>query len=193
MRFIAQEVRELMAQLGFRAMNEIAATTGWRSRTGGRTLEDPRLRLPSNILYQPDGGGRCRAVTVKSSRIKGSKPAPGQSSPARRLGAPATVEKAPEKVELPIQIRNGQPAARNHSGQRADRAAMARAGLPEDTIRLTFNGSAAPKLRRVHLFKGITLRLEGDANDYLERQPQRAAGSFLSCLRKAPRLSPRII
>ena len=55
---------------------------------------------------------------------------------------------------------------RGHDAERRNRAAYGSAGLPDDTIRVQFTGCAGQSFG-AFLAKGVTLTLEGDANDYV--------------------------
>jgi glutamate synthase (ferredoxin) len=160
MRFIAQEVREIMAQLGFRSITEMV----------GRTDRlEPRKAIEhwkakgvdfSKILYQPEAGpevGRyCQMVQDhgidKSLDITQLLP----------LCRPA-IERG-EKVKATLPIRNVNRVAGTITGSELTRQRGA-AGLPEDTIQITFQGSAGQSFG-AFMPKGMSFTLEGDANDY---------------------------
>jgi glutamate synthase (ferredoxin) len=157
-RFIAEEVRELMAELGFRTMDEMIgradcldaerAVHHWKAK--GLDL--------APLLHQPDlpasiARRRVRAqdhgleVTLDNDLI--------------RAAMPAIEHKTP--VELTAYIRNadrtvgtmlGSEITRRHGGS----------GLPDDTLRITFTGSAGQSFG-AFVPAGMTLRLVGDAND----------------------------
>jgi len=160
MRFIAQEVREIMAQLGFRSITEMV----------GRTDRlEPRKAIEhwkakgvdfSKILYQPEAGpevGRyCQMVQDhgidKSLDITQLLP---MCRPAIERG---------EKVKATLPIRNVNRVAGTITGSELTRQRGA-AGLPEDTIQITFQGSAGQSFG-AFMPKGMSFTLEGDANDY---------------------------
>ncbi len=161
MRFIAQEVRELMAQLGFRTMDEMIGRCDrltvrpsiehWKART---------LDL-SCILYQPevDDAGSLRCRTRQQHGVEQSL----DYTTLLPLCQPALQDRQPVEATLPI--RNIHRAAGTLLGYEVTRLYGA-AGLPEDTIRLHFQGSAGQSFG-AFLPPGITLLLEGEANDYL--------------------------
>jgi glutamate synthase (ferredoxin) len=160
MKFLAREVREIMAQLGFRTMNEMIGRTDvlepkkaiahWKAK--GIDL--------SPLLYQPevpsDVGRYCQIpqdhgleksldLTVLVDLCKG-----------------AIEEGKPVKAKLPIKNVNrvvgtilGNEITKRHWD-----------GLPEDTVHLHFQGSAGQSFG-AFVPKGVTFELEGDANDYL--------------------------
>ncbi len=160
-RFIAQEVREYMAKLGFRTMDEMIgradclevnqAVDHWKAK--GLDL--------SKILYQP--------VVAEGTAIRNTRTQDHglDRSLDRRVLVPGCME-ALEKgtpVTLDVPVRNvnrtvgtilGYELTRRHGG----------AGLPDDTIRLNFTGSAGQSFG-AFVPKGITMSLEGDSNDYI--------------------------
>ncbi len=161
MKFIAEEVRELMAQLGFRTINEMV---GRVDRLEPRKAVDhwkARGLDFSKILYQPDvdeSVGRYCQIAQDHGLDKAL-----DNTTLLALCAPALERR--EKVTANLPIRNvnrvvgtilGSELTRRHGPQ----------GLPEDTIQLNFKGSAGQSFG-AFMPRGITLRLEGDANDYL--------------------------
>ena len=158
--FIAEEVRELMAQLGFRTMLEMVghvealdvqpAIDHWK--THGLDIT-PILAAPINnyeqTLHQsvPQDHGLDRALDQELIR----------------LAQPAIVDAQPVVIDLPIRNVNrtvgtllGHEVTKRWKGE----------GLPDGTIDISFRGSAGQSFG-AFVPRGITLRLEGDANDYL--------------------------
>ncbi|TAK90440.1 MAG: glutamate synthase large subunit [Verrucomicrobia bacterium] len=160
MRFIAEELREIMARLGFRTLNEMVGRTDklvpWKAiehwKAKGLDL--------TPILYQPEVGpevGRYRQQDQDHGLEKSL-----DLTKLLELCKPA-IERG-EKVRAELPIRNvhrvvgtitGSEVTKKHGPQ----------GLPEDTIQLKFNGSAGQSFG-AFTPKGMTLELEGDANDY---------------------------
>ncbi|HSB81514.1 MAG TPA: glutamate synthase large subunit [Candidatus Methylomirabilis sp.] len=159
-RFIAQEVRELMAQLGFRSMDEMI---GRSDRLDMRKAVDhwkARGLDFSKILYRPDLPPHV-AVRRVQSQDHGLEKALDNRLVA--LARPALEQGAPVELSLPIRNTNrtvgtilGYHVTKRHGGK----------GLPDETIRIKFTGSAGQSFG-AFLPRGITLTLEGDANDYL--------------------------
>ncbi len=161
MRFIAQDMRELMAQLGFRTVDEMV---------GRVDRLEPRKAIDhwkargfdfSNILYQPDVGeevGRYCSSTQEHG-LENSL----DVTTLLALCAPAIERGEAVVAELPI--RNTNRVVGTITGSEVTRRHGAR-GLPADTIRLKFNGSAGQSFG-AFLPPGMTLHLEGDANDYV--------------------------
>ena len=158
--FLAEQVRQFMAKMGFRTFNEMVgrvdmlepreAVDHWKAR--GLDL--------SSILYTPTLPGRVARRCVKAQE-HGLEDALDHSLIARTRNA---VEHA-TPIELgPMPIRNVHRAVGAMlSGEIARRYGSQ--GLPDDTIRMHFQGSAGQSFG-AFLSKGVTLTLEGDANDY---------------------------
>ena len=161
MRFVAQEVRELMAQLGFRTFNEMVgrvnvlepkkAVSHWKAR--GLDF--------SNILYSPDMGinavsycteaqdhglDKCLDLTRLLEICK----------PAIEKGEPVSAELPITNVDRVVGTIIGNEITLQHGA----------AGLQEGTVRLKFTGSAGQSFG-AFIPNGMTLELSGDANDYL--------------------------
>jgi len=161
MRFIAQEVRELMAQLGFRHFNEMVgrvdrlevkkAIHHWKAK--GLDL--------SNILHQPDVGpdvGRYCQIPQDHGIEKSL-----DTRILMRICSPALERQEPVRATFPI--KNVNRVVGTIVGSEVTRRYGA-AGLPEDTIRIRFKGSAGQSFG-AFIPPGMTFLLEGDANDYV--------------------------
>jgi glutamate synthase (NADPH) large chain len=161
MNFVAQEAREYMAQLGFRTFEEMV---GHSERLEMRRAIDHwkahNLDF-SRILYQ----AQLPKTTLRTCKI-GQEHKIEESLDATTLiplCAPA-LERG-EKVSADLAIRNVNRVTGTSLGSQVTRRYGA-AGLPEDTIDLHFRGSAGQSFG-AFIPKGITLSLEGDANDYI--------------------------
>ena len=161
MRFVAQEVRELMAGLGFRSLNEMVGRT---DRIEMRPAVDhwkARGLDFSKVLYQPpvpaSVGRYCQIPQDhglgKSLDRKTLLPL---CRPALENGT---------RVQATLPIRNSNRVVGTLLGSELTRR-YGPNGLPEDTIRLHFEGSAGQSFG-AFVPRGITLVLEGDANDYV--------------------------
>jgi glutamate synthase domain-containing protein 2/glutamate synthase domain-containing protein 1/glutamate synthase domain-containing protein 3 len=161
MRFVAEELREIMAQLGFRTLNEMVgrvdrlapkqAVDHWKAR--GFDF--------SNILYQPDLGqdvGRYRQIDQDHGLDKSL-----DVTTLLEIARPA-IERG-ERVEAQVRIRNVNRVVGTITGSQVTRKWGA-AGLPDDTVRIRFEGSAGQSFG-AFLPRGMTFLLEGDANDYV--------------------------
>jgi glutamate synthase (NADPH/NADH) large chain len=157
--FIAEEVREYMAQLGFRRLADMVGRT---DRLRPRELDHWKGRHLdlSSVLHRPEVPGSVAIHCVQSQDhgIEGR-----IDHELIRLAAPALEQGEPVTASLPI--RNVHRAAGAMlSGEIARR--YGRKGLPEDTIRFQFTGSAGQSFG-AFASPGLTLALEGEANDYV--------------------------
>ena len=158
--FLAQEVREYLAQLGFRTLAEAvgraelldtaAAVGHWKA--AGLDLE-PVLYVPA---LPPGAARHC-----VSSQDHGLDKA--LDNTLILLAEGALTEGTPVRLELPVRNVNrtvgtmlGSELTRRWGGD----------GLADNTIEIVLTGSAGQSLG-AFLPRGITLRLTGDANDYL--------------------------
>ncbi|MCG9891493.1 MAG: glutamate synthase large subunit [Thermosynechococcaceae cyanobacterium MS004] len=160
MRFIAQEVRELMAQLGFRTLNEMVGRTD---------VLEPKQAVEhwkakgldfSKILYQPEAGaevGRFCQIPQDHGLDKSL-----DLTVLLDLCQPAIEKGEPVKATLPI--KNVNRAVGTILGNEITQRHWE--GLPDDTVHLHFQGSAGQSFG-AFVPKGVTLELEGDTNDYL--------------------------
>jgi len=161
MRFIAQEVRELMAKLGFRTINEMIGRTDFLEPKKAIDHWKAKGLDFSNILYQPDVPkeiGRYCKISQDHGLDKAL-----DNQVLLKLCQPALDRKERVKAEIPI--KNINRVTGTIIGSEVTRRYGA-GGLPEDTIRLHFKGSAGQSFG-AFIPKGMTLTLEGDANDYL--------------------------
>ncbi|NUR25376.1 MAG: glutamate synthase large subunit, partial [Catenulispora sp.] len=159
-RFLAQEVRELLASLGLRSIDEavgradlldfVPAVDHWKGR--GIDL--------ANVLYQPEipAGAALRRTRAQDHQLEKS-----LDNELLRLAAPALENGT--RVVAAIGVRNehrsvgamlGGEVARRYGGR----------GLPDDTISITLTGTAGQSFG-AFVPRGVTLRLDGDANDYV--------------------------
>ncbi|HEX8887722.1 MAG TPA: glutamate synthase large subunit [Pyrinomonadaceae bacterium] len=161
MLFIAQEVRELMAELGFRSLNEMVGHTECiEMRAGVEQWKAHGIDF-SQILHQPqvpDETGRfCQmAQDHELEKTLDRTMLLKIAEPALELGA---------HVSATLSIRNTHRAVGTLLGSEVTRRYGAE-GLADDTIELRFKGSAGQSFG-AFLPRGLTLRLEGDANDYV--------------------------
>ena len=158
--FVAEEVRELMAEMGFRKLDEIigrtefidvqSAVDHWKAHglDLSRILHMPAVKDDAeryNSAPQPDG-----LETVLDRKLI-------------KLAGPALERKEPVKLELPIRNTDRTTGAML-SGEIAKR--YGHDGLPEDTIWITFTGTAGQSFGAWGA-AGLTLDLIGDGNDYV--------------------------
>lgn len=161
MTFIAQQVREIMAELGFRTINEmIGQTQILESVVDDSHGKAAKLDL-SNLLYQPpvaaSVGRYCNQQ--QDHRLEQSL----DMTKLLPICQPA-LEKG-SSVTAHLQVHNTNRVVGTILGSEITRKYGA-AGLPDDTIRLYFNGSAGQSFG-AFLPHGVTMTLSGDTNDHL--------------------------
>jgi glutamate synthase (ferredoxin) len=161
MRFIAQEVRELMAQLGFRTLEGMV---GHSERLEMRRAVDHFKAKGldfSKIFYQPQVPahiGRYCQIAQDHGLEKAL-----DNTTLLPLCAPALEDRTPVSATLPIH--NVNRVVGTILGSEITRR-YGPAGLADDTIRLHFQGSAGQSFG-AFVPRGMTLILEGDSNDYI--------------------------
>ncbi len=158
--YIAQEVREILASLGFRSLQEaIGQVELLDTRKAIEHWKAAGLDLQP-ILHRPDVPAGT-ALTCTQEQDHGLDAALDNTLIA--LSEAALTDGKKVRIELPVRNVNrtvgtmlGAEVTRRYRG----------AGLPEGTIDVTLTGSAGQSLG-AFLPRGITLRLYGDANDYV--------------------------
>jgi glutamate synthase (NADPH/NADH) large chain len=158
--FIAEEVREYMAELGFRTMNEmIGRVDKIEVEQAVEHFKAKGLDL-SNILFKPDMPKRIKpyCVTAQDHGINKA-----MDHHLIQVAKPAL--ESGKTVRGSFEIKNvDRTVGAMLSGEIAK--AYGEAGLPEDTIVYNFKGSAGQSFGAFGA-SGLTLVLEGDANDYV--------------------------
>jgi glutamate synthase (NADPH/NADH) large chain/glutamate synthase (ferredoxin) len=161
MRFIAKEVRELMAELGFRTINEMVGRTDVLEANKAITHWKTKGIDLSELLYQPD-------VPKSVSRYQTVEQVHGLD---KTLDTQELIPLCKEALEYQeplaatLSIRNINRVAGTLLGSEITKRYGAE-GLPEDTIQLTFKGSAGQSFG-AFIPPGLTMRLIGDANDFI--------------------------
>ena len=157
-RFIAQEVRELMAELGFRTMDEMigradcldvdAAAAHWKA--SGLDLA-PLLQVPA----LPASVAR-RKVREQDHGLDGAfdNELIARCRPALEHGTPVEFSSFIRNSDRTVGTMLGYEITKRYGG----------AGLPENTIRMTLTGSAGQSFG-AFLPRGVSMTLVGDAND----------------------------
>lgn len=158
--FIAQEAREYMAKLGFRTMNEmIGRVDRIESKKAISHWKAKGLDL-SAILYKPDMPKRIKPYCVVPQKHGLDQ---AMDYKLIQVADKAIADKA--KVEANLEIKNvNRSVGAMLSGTIAKKYGSK--GLPEDTIVLNFRGSAGQSFGAFGV-NGLTLVLEGEANDYV--------------------------
>ncbi|MFJ8080533.1 glutamate synthase large subunit [Streptomyces sp. NPDC096205] len=163
--FIAEEVRELLAELGFRSIEEAVghaevldverAVDHWKAQ--GLDLE-PLFHVPA----LPEGAVRHQVIAQDHGLEK------ALDNELIKLAADALAASDAtdaQPVRAQVAIRNINRTVGTMLGHEVTKK-FGGAGLPDDTIDITFTGSAGQSFG-AFLPRGVTLRLEGDANDYV--------------------------
>jgi glutamate synthase (NADPH/NADH) large chain len=160
MQYIAEEVREIMAQLGFRTVQEMIgqvqlldtrkAVSHWKAK--GLDIS-PMLAVPQNpygqTLYQSVAQDHGLGEALDQRLI-------AAAAPALERGEPVRLEMTIRNVNRTVGTLLGNAVTTRYGGE----------GLPDGTIDVSFRGSAGQSFG-AFLPKGITLRIEGDANDHV--------------------------
>jgi len=158
--FIAEQVRQYMAQLGFRKLDDMVGRVDLLDAKDAIEHWKARGLDFSAILYNPPVPSRVarRCVHFQDHGLEG---ALDHHLVEHSLDALLSLN----SVEINLPVRNiHRSVGTILSGEIARRYGSA--GLPDDTIRIHLSGSAGQSLG-AFLAKGVTLRLEGDANDYV--------------------------
>ncbi|MBP9022912.1 MAG: glutamate synthase large subunit [Spirochaetes bacterium] len=158
-RFLAEEVREVMASLGIKKFDDLIGRTDllevkpnahWKAKTA-----DPKL-----LLHRPKEADKYATYCVQSQIHK------IDSVLDRTLieKSKNAIEKK-EKVSFSLPVKNTDRTAGAMLSYEISKR-YGEDGLPEGTLSVDFNGSAGQSFG-AFLAKGVTFRLHGDANDYL--------------------------
>ena len=159
--FIAEEVREYLAQLGFRSINEAVGQVGALDTTvAAEHWKAHKLDL-SPVLHEPESAFMNQDLYCSSRQDHGLDKALDQqlivmSREALDQQKPVKFSTAISNVNRTVGTMLGHELTKAYGGQ----------GLPDDTIDITFDGSAGNSFG-AFVPKGITLRVYGDANDYV--------------------------
>jgi len=156
--FIAEEVRELMAALGFRRFSDLIGHTECLKTAAVDHWKASSLDL-SRLLYKPEVPDRTPACGQQRLDLDHTL----DVQKLLPLCEPALEHR--EHVAITLQIRNVDRSVGARLGSEVTRK-YGPAGLPDNTIQVKFVGSAGQSFG-AFIPNGITLRLEGDANDYL--------------------------
>ncbi len=161
MRFVAQDVRELMASLGFRRFDEMVGKSEClETRSAVDHWKANGVDL-SAIFHKPAVSGDV-GVYCQTGQNHGLQSEYDDTTiiplvrDAIDGGAPVQATLPIRNVHRTVGARLGSEVTRRHGPT----------GLPDDTIRLHFQGSAGQSFG-AFLPAGVTLTLEGDANDYV--------------------------
>ena len=158
-KFITQELREIMAELGYRTVNEmVGQVDDLEMREGITHWKYDKLDLSAILFKEPE--------SLYTGLYQQEEQDHGLSSvldwKLLALAKPAIDQK--EKVRANLEIKNTDRTVGTILSNEITKKYRA-AGLPDDTIHFSFQGTAGQSFGAFNT-KGITLELEGDANDY---------------------------
>ncbi len=159
-RFVAEEVRELMARLGFRRLDDLIGRSDLLDTKRAIAHYKARGLDFSKIFHRPEV---AEGVAVRRTIEQDHGLAAALDQTLVPMAAPALERGEPVAIEIPI--RNVNRTVGTILGSELTRRYGA-AGLPDDTIRIRFTGSAGQSFG-AFVPRGMTLTLEGDANDYV--------------------------
>ncbi|HWG92980.1 MAG TPA: glutamate synthase-related protein, partial [Mycobacteriales bacterium] len=158
--YVAQEVREILAELGFRSLDEaIGCTEVLDTRRAVDHWKASGLDL-SPVLHAPElpeGASRTKVVEQDHGLDKAlDNELIARAAEALESGTPVRIETTVRNVNRTVGTMLGAELTRRHGGK----------GLPDGTVDVHLRGSAGQSFG-AFLPRGIVLRLEGDANDYV--------------------------
>ncbi|MCI6295218.1 MAG: glutamate synthase large subunit [Bacteroidales bacterium] len=157
-RFLAQEVREYLAEMGFRRLDNIVGHTELIRLKPAAPGSKAALLDFGNLLHRVEGDAALHHVTEQHHDIECVKDRTILAAAAEAIGQQ-------KEISLEYAIANTDRSV----GAMLSGAVAARygqAGLPDETINIKFKGSAGQSFG-AFLTKGICFKLEGEANDYL--------------------------
>jgi glutamate synthase (NADPH/NADH) large chain len=158
--FVAEELRALMAKLGFRTVNEMIGRTDkldmrkavdhWKAKGVdlSKILHKAQPK-PGVAIYNTEKQNHGLETALDHVLIAAAKP-------AIETGQPVQIERGIRNVDRTVGAMLSGEIARRHG----------HAGLPEDTISVRFEGTAGQSFG-AFLARGVSLELTGDANDYV--------------------------
>ncbi len=158
--FVAEEVREIMAQLGYRTFNEMIGQMQMLDRTRvvdhwkAKGLDFSRLFLKPDA---PEGVNifRCEPQDHKIHDILDRKLI-AEARAAIDRGAPVKIESKVQNTDRTVGAMLSGAIAKIYGHE----------GLPDDTVQVKLTGTAGQSFG-AWLARGVTLELEGEANDYV--------------------------
>ncbi len=158
-RFVAQEVREYLAEMGFSKFEDIVGRTDLLEVDTEVTNWKMKTVDFSRLLYVPK---EAKEYAIRNTHPNGR---PGEhldyqlieeSKKAIRAGEKVWISKNVVNVDRTIGAMLSGEISKNYG----------ESGLPDDTINCSFHGTAGQSFG-AFLVKGVTFRLEGDSNDYI--------------------------
>ncbi|MBN06216.1 MAG: glutamate synthase large subunit [Rhodospirillaceae bacterium] len=158
--FVAEELRSIMAKLGFKTINDMIGRTDVLEATAAIDHWKASGVDLSRLLYKPEMGSD---ITLYHNEKQDHGLEKALDNILIEQSRSALEEGKPVQIETPI-LNINRAFGAMLSGEVAER--YGHAGLPNDTIHIKASGSGGQSFG-AFLSKGITIELEGDSNDYI--------------------------
>jgi glutamate synthase domain-containing protein 2/glutamate synthase domain-containing protein 1/glutamate synthase domain-containing protein 3 len=156
--FVAEEVRQWMAKLGYRTMNEmIGQSQRCKMRDDIQHWKAQHVDL-SDLFHRPDVEADIHHTGSQDHGLD-------KALDHRLLELAAPALERGQRVDIELPIKNTNRTVGTILGSEVSRK-YGLEGLPEDTIKIRFSGSAGQSLG-AWLPRGVSITVDGDANDYL--------------------------
>jgi glutamate synthase (NADPH/NADH) len=159
--YIAEELREIMAKLGFRTINEMVGRSEFL-RVNDKLRTPKTANIDLSALLKPAWKMRQGVATYKTRKqdhklyIRIDNKLIDEADPALTKGLPVRIESEVSNTDRALGTTLSYHVSRRYGEE----------GLPKDTIHVDLKGSAGQSFG-AFLAPGITLELDGDANDYV--------------------------
>ncbi|MGQ4554665.1 glutamate synthase large subunit [Halobellus sp. GM3] len=157
MTFIAQELREIMAELGFRSLDEMIGRPSMLTQRETDHEKAKHLDL-SDVIAEPAGGARRKTEEQTHAGVEAQLDHEliRRAEPALEDGEPVAIDSPISNVDRAVGAMLSNRISKAYGGE----------GLADDTIRCTFDGVAGQSFG-AFLAGGVTMDLTGAANDYV--------------------------
>jgi glutamate synthase (NADPH/NADH) len=159
--YIAEELREVMAKLGFRTINEMVGRSDML-KVNDKLRTHKTANIDLSALLKPAWKMRQGVATYKTRKqdhklyIRIDNKLIDEAEPALSKGLPVRIESEVRNTDRALGTTLSYHVSKRYGEE----------GLPKDTIHVDLKGSAGQSMG-AFLAPGITLELEGDANDYV--------------------------
>lgn len=156
--FVAEEAREIMASLGIRTIDELVGRSDLLEMNDAIDFWKSKGVDISRILYRPDAKGPMRCVEAQAHELDQAVDLDllPKVDGAIAAGKPVRIDRVIRNVNRTVGTMIAGRIARRYG----------HAGLPDDTITLCFRGAAGQSFG-AWCARGMTMILEGEANDYV--------------------------
>lgn len=158
--FVAEEVREIMAELGFHTFDEMIGKINSLDRDPAVEHWKAKGLNFSKLFYSPKVGD---PAMLYNSELQNHRLEKVMDVELIKLAQPALFDKVPVTIKMNISNVN-RSTGTMLSGEISKR--YGHTGLPEDTINIKFNGTTGQSFA-AWLSHGVTIEVEGEGNDYV--------------------------